>query len=178
MRKSGKRVFMMVVCVIMLFALSTCAYAKKPSKAKVRKAYKTYLTKVTANGTRVFNIHYIDINHDGIQDLFFERPDGADTAMEVCTYKKGKVKAAGTLTGKTFRYSTKVKSLCAIFSGGGGTITKIYKLSGSKLKMIVKYQAVSFMSSYSKNDKSISWAQYDRETQKYSKWKVLGGVAY
>lgn len=171
--KNKKRIILVVFCFLMLFASS--AYAK-PSKAKVKKAYKKYIANVKSNGIHAFNIHYNDINRDGVLELFCERPEGADSALEVCTYKKGKVKAAGYMTGKVFKYNTKAKRLYAEFSGGGGTITKIYKLSGSKLKMTVKYEAVSWASSYRKNGKSISWEKYEKETKQYNNWKVLGGV--
>ena len=173
----NKKIIIVVFCFLMLFASS--AYAK-PSKAKVKKAYKKYIVnEIKAKDPNVKQYggkaYYYDINQDGIQELFY-RKNINTCECNVYTYKKGKVKHAGKLYALSISYNKKKKRICVFGKAAIGGVIYDYKLSGSKLKLMVEYRSYEMWPGHSKclkNNKEISGKKFDKETKKYYKWNYL-----
>lgn len=171
-----KKLGLIILCFIMLFSLN--AYAKKPSKATVKKAYKQYLSK-TGIAIRGGKAVYVDINRDGIQELFYARSSNLTNLYKkciVCTYKKGTVIKAGEFEGVLdMSYSSKKKRLCVGQRAAVGSWTSIYKLSNGILKKTVSYHpGMGADFAYKNNyNKKISVKEYSNAIKKYSKWRKL-----
>ena len=177
MRKSNKRVLMIAFCFIMLFMLSTCTYAKKPSKAKARKAYKNYIANSGIARSKAKEV-YIDFNRDGVVELFYFYNGSMYPECIVCIYKKGKVYNAGKLMGiLSMCYSKKNKRFCVEHRAAFASSHAEYKLSGTKIKQLVYYHpgTLGWTSSGSalKNNKEISAKEYQKAVKKYENWKKI-----
>lgn len=171
--KNKKRIILVVFCFLMLFASS--AYAK-PSKAKVKKAYKKYASE-NINVKSYDIVKYIDINRDGVKEMLYCNNSGLYPLWEVYTYKKGKVLKAGQFWGSEgVFFSSKKKRIAAESYSGGGAFLCVYKLSGSKLKCVTEYRMGELVmgGKYGlKNGKKISAEKYYKETGNIHKWKRL-----
>ena len=180
--KTKKSFRMLIVCFMMLLAFSTCAYAKKPSKSKVRKKYKAYIAKeIKGKDPKVKEFGgkatYRDINGDGIEELFYCKYGYVYPMIEVCTYKKGKVKLAGSFPASGgIQYNSKKNRIFVSSKAAVGTVYWVYKLSGTKLKLKAQYRNGSLCMGEKyghKNNKRISGEQFNKEIAKYLKWKSL-----
>lgn len=169
-----KKLGLIILCFIMLFSFN--AYAKKPSKSSAKKAYKKYIAKTLSKlpgkgGSEAF---YLDMNNDGVVELFYcyKRSD-VRPHWRVCIYKKGKVKEAGDLFG-FLKYNKKKKRIVLFPRAAIGSVETVYKLSGSKLEMVVDYRSYDNNGShYLKNGKEISSKQYQKETSQFTNWNSL-----
>ena len=139
-----KRSCLIVLCLMMLFAYSTCAFAK-PSMSKVKKAYTDYINQnqeqikknLKSIGINYFSptMFYLDMNRDGVQELFYRPGAGIRPVWYIFTYKKGKVIMAGEEYAY-ISYNKKWKMIRADRSAPFGMHYIIYKLKGSKLRSI------------------------------------------
>ena len=175
-----KKLGLIILCFIMLFSLN--AYAKKPSKATVKKAYKKYIAENFSNlkGYGGSKACYLDMNNDGIPELFYcyERMSATRPLWKICTYKNGKVRE--THTGSLYgfiQYNKKKKRIVLIGRPPMGSKETIYKLSGSKLKRVAEYICYDLGGvHYLKNGKEMNKKQirkYEKARNKYIKWKSL-----
>lgn len=175
--KTKKRMYLIVLCFMMLFAFSASAQAK-PSKAKVKKAYQKYISKNLYNlklieGSKAF---YRDLNNDGVLELCYcyNRYSATRPDWIICTYKRGKVVKAGGFNG-FIEYNKKKKVLQINGRAPWGSKVTYYRLSGSKLKLLGEYRCVIYSGHerdhYVKNSKEIGKKKFEKELSKYRKWK-------
>ncbi len=169
-----KRLYLIALCFMMLFAFSTCVQAK-PSKAKVKKAYEAYLAANAEKEGLWRSPYYIDINRDRVNEMIVQHAYSSHRYYHVFTYKKGRVIEAGTVFGDIY-YNLKEKKICSIYEFYSQDIT-VYKLKGIKLKTLVtythRYGSYTSDREYLKNDNPITGEMYNRQLNKYSKWKRL-----
>ena len=112
---------------------------------------------------------------------------GTHSAVEVYTYKKGKV--INCLPNEQYligvSYNKKQKRIVSSYGNTGRNYINVYKLTGTRLKCIKQFAYEVNPMNYkvekiTLNNKSITDAQYNAKTKKYTqsskkygKWKVL-----
>ena len=187
--KSAKKLIIILLCFTAILAFSTCTYAK-PSKKKVRNAYKTYVSKhlSSKHSGDFIKVKYIDINSDGTEEMFYVyEAFGTHGAVEVYTYKKGKV--INCLSNEQYligvSYNKKQKRIVSSYGHTGRSYISVYKLAGTRLKCIKQFAYEVNPMNYkvekiALNNKNITKAQYDAKTKKYiqsskkyGEWKFL-----
>ncbi len=174
-----KRLCLIALCFMMLYAFSICAQAK-PSKAKVRRAYEAYVENLDIPG----KAYYLDMNRDGVEELFYRRYDWVKESWNIYTYRKGKIRQVKPVDRNfTFtvagyiRYNLRKKRIFATYAGATGSISTEYKLSKNKLVPVSDFRIESLAGieyRYYRNKKMISQEKYMKKIKKYENWDHLG----
>jgi len=142
MNKIGKckRALALLLAVCVLCCTPALA-AKKPSKATVRKAYQSYITKTLKKKElrgQNYGIAYYDINKDGVQELIVEYGAGVRCGFKFYTYYGKKVKKmhSNLLEGCSGVYGVKGKKQIVLYgsNGWGDRWVTTYTMSKNKLK--------------------------------------------
>ncbi len=142
MNKIGKckRALALLLAVCVLCCTPALA-AKKPSKATVRKAYQSYITKTLKRKElrgQNYGIAYYDINKDGIQELIVEYGAGVRYGFKFYTYYGKKVKKmhSNLLEGCSGVHGVKGKKQIVLYgsNGWGDHWFTTYTMSKNKLK--------------------------------------------
>lgn len=139
-RGKFKRALALLLAVCVLCCTPALA-AKKPSKATVRKAYQSYITKTLKKKElrgQNYGIAYYDINKDGVQELIVEYGAGVRCGFKFYTYYGKKVKKmhSNVLEGCSGVYGVKGKKQIALYgsNGWGDRWVTTYTMSKNKLK--------------------------------------------
>ena len=145
-RGKFKRALALLLAVCVLCCRPALA-AKKPSKATVRKAYQSYITKTLKKKElrgQNYGIAYYDINKDGIQELIVEYGAGVRCGFKFYTYYGKKVKKmhSNLLEGCSGVYGVKGKNKIVLY--GNNTYfdhwLTTYTMAKNKLKKRHTYE--------------------------------------
>ena len=176
MKKKMKKLIKALLLITAIFALAVPVSAK-PSRKTVIKKYDQWTDKHIFKGQyRNPDAYMVDINKDGIPELLVQYENGVRSGLNIYTYKNGKIVRMKSLAGVNGFEQVRGKKYLAVewSNGYNDSGYTVYKMSGTKLKQVCKYQLLGY-NTYLRNGQRISQARFQKfmktlQTPKFVKW--------
>ena len=180
MKKKMKQLCCILTAVILCLSMLTPVYAASSKYNTAVKKYRKYMNSENSSN-KCYKI--VDIDGNGVPELLFH----TWTDNRVCTYnpKTKRVVCLGIIgCGKGYylpiAYSRKTHCVMISNANTGGNIKEIYKINGTKAKLVVRAEAFNgkFDSGYKVNGKKVRKSTYNKMIKKYMKKTVTMNIPH
>lgn len=164
-----KKIGMLFLIMILVFSNTMPAMAASAVYTAATKAYKTYMSKQTVNGSKI-----VDIDKNGVPELLMKCQYKGTWYYTLCTYNKSTRKvvvlkraAFGKDYPACFRYNTSKKQVYFNLESTGGMMETIVKVNGTKVSKVIAFQSLrnypGFTYTYKVNGKKVSKSTWSKK---------------
>ncbi|MDO4339872.1 MAG: hypothetical protein Q4C91_17550 [Eubacteriales bacterium] len=164
-----KKTGLILLILVLVFSNTMPAMAASASYTAASKAYKTYMSKRSVNGSKI-----VDVDKNGIPELLMKCKYNGYWYYTLCTYNKSTRKVVvlkrvsfGKDYPACFQYNTSKKQVYFNQESTGGMIETVFKVNGTKVSKVISFRSMrnypGFTYTYQVNGKKVSYNTWSKK---------------